>query len=58
MINGDRIRSMSNDELLSLLRRFEKNACTYCFYGDKNCSTSCGEGYKKWLESEDKQSEK
>lgn len=47
MTNGDRIRQMSNEELVELLD------CDFCIYKEKHfCGTECEEGIKAYLESE------
>ena len=48
MINGDRIRQMSNEELTRVLH------CSCCIYKDVVChKMSCVEGIKAYLESEE-----
>lgn len=48
MTNGDRIRQMSNEELVELLD------CDFCIYKDKTyCHNECEEGIKAYLESEE-----
>ena len=47
MTNGDRIRQMSNEELVELLN------CHFCTYFDNlYCGSRCEEGIKAYLESE------
>ena len=48
MTNGDRIRQMSNEELAKVLSR----ECEWCMQG-AYCDTSCEEGIKAYLESEE-----
>ena len=47
MTNADRIRAMSDDELLELLKEFSAFAC---IFPDKDCEeASCVECVTKWL---------
>ena len=48
MTNGDRIRKMSNEELVSILY------CDSCIYKEEAiCDKDCEEGIKAYLESEE-----
>ena len=48
MTNGDRIRQMSNEELVELLD------CDFCIYKEKRfCPNECEKGIKAYLESEE-----
>lgn len=52
MTNGDRIRNMSNEELAEML----SGNCTYCIWHlqiEGKCGSSCEEGIKAYLESEE-----
>ncbi len=47
MTNADKIRQMSNEELVELLD------CDFCIYkGKRYCHIECEEGIKAYLESE------
>ena len=47
MTNGDRIRQMSNEELVGWLD------CKSCIYEMRSCDACCSEGIKAYLESEE-----
>lgn len=48
MTNGDKIRSMSNEELVKLIN---KSSCIYC-NGCNNMYDSCEQAIENWLGSE------
>ena len=51
MTNGDRIRKMSNEELVEFIRC--GNVCDSCIYKEEAiCDKDCEEGIKAYLESE------
>lgn len=50
MTNYEKIKEMSIDEMAALLER-ECYLCV-CYHEPGNCSLSCKEGVKKWLEAE------
>ena len=47
--NGDRIRQMSNDELIRFLVELDANACQFCNH--EKCSGECESGIKMWLDA-------
>lgn len=50
--NGDKIRQMSNHELLEFLIDFENCACDFCIDEPNDCNCTCGYGYQQWLDQE------
>ena len=49
MTNGDRIRQMSNKELVEVFI----NNCDWCVHkGDENCEVTCLAGIKAYLDKE------
>ena len=52
MTNGDKVRQMTDTELLDFLIGFANCACDYCVDTPDDCNCTCGYGYKAWLESE------
>lgn len=51
MTNGDRIKSMSNEELAKFV--YENSTCNLCIYKFSPCrGKKCEEGLLKWLEQE------
>lgn len=57
MTNGDRIRQMSNKELLDFLIDFENDACICCLDNCEECNCTCGYGYQEWIGTEEDKSE-
>ena len=62
MTNGDKIRSMSNAELLEFIINFGTNndnceCCAFDFASYECNAKSCKEGISEWLESECKKNE-
>ena len=56
MTNADKIRAMSDEELIEI---FARNDCFYCAYSDKthgyclaDSSVLCEDGIKEWLKKE------
>lgn len=51
MTNGDRIRSMSDEELAEAMRTSKDHMCHFC--RNKYCTLEdCRKGYLKWLKQE------
>lgn len=53
MTNGDRVRSMSNEELTKFIQEFSEIKYVDNFCPDYECEEeSCGKCFLKWLNSE------
>ena len=55
MTNGDKIRQMSDKQLLDFMCDFENCACDFCTREKYDCQSMCSDGYAEWLESEAKE---
>lgn len=57
MTNAERIRNMSNEELVRFLDRFENDACEFC--AEIGCNHTrmgnCIRGYENWLKQRHKE---
>lgn len=54
MTNGDKIRSMSNEELWHFLNKVVSDECSVCAFKDNpiKCNRNCNIGFLEWCEQE------